>query len=58
MFIRPYFPDICVDVDISRQVFGISIVSITFVLGEHSNYGVKLFIKDKVFYDIIFCYLL
>ena len=58
MFIRPYFPDICVDVDISRQVFGISIVSITFVLGEHSSYGVKLYIKDKVFYDIIFCYLL
>ena len=48
---RPYYPDICVDIDIADSVEDTAIRSITFLLGELSHYGVLLEIKDKVDYD-------
>ena len=45
---RPYYPDICVDIDIADSVEVTSIRSITFLMGDLSNYGVLLEIKDKV----------
>ena len=53
---RPYYPDICVDIDIAEAVKNTSIRSITFLVGELSNHGIHLEIKDKAtvhtFYDI------
>ena len=52
---RPYYPDICVDIDISDSVKDTSIRSITFLVGELSNYGVQLEIKDKATEQYILC---
>ena len=48
---RPYYPDICIDIDIADAVVDTGIRSITFLIGELSNYGVHLEITDKVTSD-------
>ena len=45
---RPYYPDICIDIDIADAVVDTGIRSITFLIGELSSYGVHLEITDKV----------
>ena len=48
---RPYYPDICIDIDIADAVVDTGIRSITFLIGELNNYGVHLEITDKVTSD-------
>ena len=48
LIVRPYYPDACVDIDITAEVANTPIRSITFLLGDLSNYGVHLLLIDKV----------
>ena len=45
---RPYYPDICIDVDLSAEVAATPIRSITFLVGNLSSHGARLHLLDKV----------
>ena len=48
MTARPYYPDICIDVDLSAEVAATPIRSITFLVGNLSSHGARLHLLDKV----------
>ena len=50
-FCRPYYPYICMDIDLSYTM-DTPVRSITFLIGNLSNYGAHLFIQDKVIYQM------
>ena len=45
---RPYYPDICIDVDLSAEEAATPIRSITFLVGNLSSHGARLHLLDKV----------
>ena len=47
---RPYYPDTCIDIHIGRYLnSSIEIRSITFILGDLSEFGAYLLILDEVY---------
>ena len=44
---RPYYPDTCIGIDISKHVQNTPVRSLTFRFASLSNYGVNILVEDK-----------
>ena len=53
MILRPYYPGICIDIDISKHVVNTSIRSITFLFGNLSNTG-RLGVEKAILFQLGF----